>query len=229
MRDINEPLRIAYAAALTQIGIPVAYQALPNNLNPDDYIVFRSINNVDASTKGSFEFTTTVTVEIHTKGNIGNRGLSADTVADQVFQRVYPSRQSNLSLARGQVYNTEVANDVTQDFRQGNQFGYISRYITFRHLIFVNGSSVGSQVFLNPGVVLVSNFTAGGLEVGWTDTELINKRVVLVSKDGVSFSEILTSGTPTNKQVLYNSSTGTLTFAIPFEPNEKGFALYQQN
>ena len=51
MRDINEPLRVAYATQLLQVpSVPVYYQALPNNLNPDNYIVFRSINNNDAST-----------------------------------------------------------------------------------------------------------------------------------------------------------------------------------
>lgn len=231
MRDINEPLRIAYATALTQISdVGVYYQGLPNNKNPDNYIVFRSINNVDRSTKNTFEFTTNITVEIHTKTDRGNRGLSVDTIADQVFQIVYPSRQSNLSLQRGQIYNTEVANDVTQDYTQQNQFGYISRFITFRHLIYVDGSNPGSSgTVLAAGAVFRLDYTATGGETGLTDSRLQNKRIIDVVKDGVSLSPIITTGSPTGKQVLYDSLTGTVTTGIPFEPQEQIFILYQLN
>lgn len=231
MRDINEVLRVAYAAALTQIqDVPVYYQYLPSKSNPDNYIVFRSITNIDSSTKSSFEFSTTITVEIHTKGNIGNRGLSADTIADQVFQIIYSSRQVNLSLSRGQIYNTEVANDVTQDFSQGNQFGYISRFITFRHLIYVDTSiPAATQAVFIPGAIFRIEYTATGGEVGFSDAALQNKNIIEVNKDGVSCTEIITSGSPIDKQALYNTVTGAITMALPFEPGEKLFVLYQLN
>jgi len=88
MRDVNEPIRVAYASALTALGLPVYYQYLPNNLNPDNYLVFRSINNNDVSTKSSSDVSLNITVEIHTKGNVGNQGLTADTIADQVYQLI---------------------------------------------------------------------------------------------------------------------------------------------
>lgn len=229
MRDINEPLRIAYAAALTQIpGVGCYYQSLPSTANPDNYIVFRSINNVDFSTKGSFEFVTNITVEIHTKSNVANRGLSADNIADQVFNLIYWSRQDNISLTRGQVYNTEVANDVTQDFRQQNQHGYISRFITFRHLIYVEASiPTATQTIMVPGAVFRIEYTGTGGEVGFVDADLQNKNLFEAVKDGVGSSKIITSGSPVDKQVLFNTLTGSVTWAIPFEPGEESYVLYQ--
>jgi len=232
MRDINEPLRIAYAAALSQIAnVPIFYQYLPSSLQPDNYIVYRSITNNDSSTKSSFDTVTNITVEIHTKSNIGNRGLSADTIADSVLQLIYPSKQTNLSLNRGQILSTEVSNDTTLDFVQHNQFGYISRYITFRHNIFVDGSYSGGSggSVLSPGAVLRIDYTGTGGESGFTDARLQNKNVIEVNKDGVSCAEIITIGTPIDKQALYNTNTGTVTFAGELEINEKIFVLYQLN
>src|SRR5204863_6782127 len=104
MRDINEPVRIAYATALTQVpSVSCYYQYLPNNLNHDNYIVFRSINSSDGSTKDSARLHLNITVEIHTKGNIGNQGVSADTIADSVFELIYPNKHTNLQLSRGRI------------------------------------------------------------------------------------------------------------------------------
>jgi len=231
VRSINEQLRIAYAAALTQIpDIGVYYQYLPNNKNPDNYIVFRSINNVDSSTKSTFETVTNITVEIHTRGQVGNRGLSADNVADEVLQLIYPSRQINLALDRGQIYNTQVSNDVTQDYSQQNQFGYISRFITFRHLIYTDGSNAGSGgTVIAAGAVFRIDYTADGGEVGFTNNRLQNKRIIDVVVDGISCAEIITSGEPIGKQALYDTVTGTITVSVGLEPNEKIFILYQLN
>ncbi len=228
MRDVNEPVRVAYAAALTSIpGVNTYYQSLPNNLNPDNYIVFRSINNNDASTKSSADVSLNITVEIHTKGNINNPGLTADTIADQVFQLIYPDKQTNIILSRGQVLHTVLANDVTMNFEQRNQFGYISRFITFRHWIFVDGSSSGSGGMTGQGQIFRLEYTGVGSEVGFTDSQLINKRVLAVFNDGIEFSEIITSGTPTAKQVKYTSATGAIEFAIPLEPDQEVAVLYQ--
>lgn len=232
MRDINEVLRIAYAAALSSntAGVGVFYQGLPSNRTDDNYIIFRSINNVDASTKNTFETVTNITVEIHTKNNVGNRGLSADTIADEVLQLIYGSRQSNLALSRGQIYNTELANDVTQDFIQSGQFGYISRYLTFRHLIYCNGSNpVGGGAVLSLGAVLRFDYTGIGAEISVTDSSMQNKRIIDVNIDGVSYAEIITSGVPTGKQALYDSLTGTITWSQPLDPEVKVFVLYQLN
>lgn len=228
MRDINEPVRIAYAVALTQLpNIGVFYQFLPNNLNPDNYVVFRSLNSSDGSTKDSARLHFNITVEIHTKGNVGNQGISADTIADAIFQLVYPHKHINLTLTRGRIIWTQIANDVTMDFVQRNQFGYISRFLTFRHEIAVNDDGDSGAAGLTGGQVFRLEYEGIGGEAGFTNNNLVTKRILDVSKDGISFSEIIFSGTPTMKQVLYLSSTGGITFPMDLEPGEQVVVLYQ--
>lgn len=228
MRDINEPLRVAYAAALTQVpSVSCYYQYLPNNLNPDNYIVFRSINSNDASTKSNARLNTNITIEIHTKGNIGNQGISPDTLADAVFQLVYPDKHTNLTLSRGRILWTQLANDVTQDFRQGNQFGYISRFLTFRHLIVTSDEGEDAISGLGLGQVFRLEYTSGGGEAGFSNNNIATRRIINVTKDGIDYSQIITTGVPTGKQVLYLASTGTITFPYDMEPDEQVVVLYQ--
>jgi hypothetical protein len=230
VRDINEPVRVAYAAALLQIpGMGVYYQGLPDNLNPDNYIVFRSINLVDDSNKHSPVVNLNITIEIHTKNNIKNPGLTADTIADQVYQLVYPDKQTNLTLSRGQIIWTQIANDRVDNITQRNQFGYIDRFITFRHRISIDSTGSGGGGQTTYGQLFRLEYTGIGGESGFTDTQLINKSILAVWKDGIEFSEIITSGLPVNKQVKYNSVDGSILFAITIEPTEEIAVLYQLN
>lgn len=137
MIDINYSLRIAYQTALTGIaGVPVFYQSVPPMVSPENYIVFRSITNNDASTINSSDTTTSITVEIHTWNDNMNNGLSADLIAREVFNRIYPNRQFNLTIDGAQIVQTQLSNDVTQNFTNNKNRTYISRFITFRHNIF---------------------------------------------------------------------------------------------
>lgn len=70
-------------------------------------------------------------------------------------------------------------------------------------------------------------YTATGGETGFTDPDLIGKNILDVNKDGVSNSRIIISGTPVAKEVRYISSTGAFTWAIPMEPGEEIFVIFQ--
>ena len=59
-----------------------------------------------------------------------------------------------------------------------------------------------------------------------TGLPLIGKEIVGAEKDGVGYKLIL-SGTPVNKEVLYNSISGNVTFSNPFQQGEIGFLQYQ--
>lgn len=137
MIDINYSLRIAYQTALSGIaGVPVFYQTVPSNISPQNYIVFRSITNNDASTVNSSDTNTTIVIEIHTWNDNLNNGLSADMVAREVFNRIYPNRQFNLTIDGAQIVQTQLSNDTTQNFSNNQNRSYISRFLTFRHNIF---------------------------------------------------------------------------------------------
>ena len=57
------------------------------------------------------------------------------------------------------------------------------------------------------------------------NSSLILRNVFAIFKDGIQYAEI-TSGTPIDKQVLFNKQTGTLTFGIAFEQGEVGTIIY---
>jgi len=137
MIDINYSLRVAYKAALDGIsGIPVFYQTVPPTVSPDQYIVFRTITSSDASTNNSSDTETQITVELHTWNDGLNSGLSADLVAREVYNRIYPYPNINLSIDGAQIVSTRMVNDVVQDAVNVGNRQYISRYITFKHTIF---------------------------------------------------------------------------------------------
>lgn len=136
MIDLNYSLRVAYYSALNGIGVPVYYQTLPPTSNPENYILFRSISNTDLSTKSTADTNTTITVEIHTKTDQVNRGLNADILAREVFNKIYPNKTDSLTISGGQILSTEIISDDIRDISINANEAYISRYITFKHIIY---------------------------------------------------------------------------------------------
>jgi len=139
MIDINHSLRTAYYAALNGAvaGVPVFYNMVPPNVSPTDYIVYRSITNSDASTMNSSDIDLQITVEIQTFEDGLNSGLTADMIAREVFNRIYPSPGAVLTLDGAQMVKTRLLNDITNvPVAQGNRM-YVSRFITFGHNIFM--------------------------------------------------------------------------------------------
>ena len=93
----------------------------------------------------------------------------------------------------------------------------------------LDGGTGGNGTTTNSAYIFRYEYTATLGETTITDTALIDRRILVVSKDGVSFGPIITSGTPINKEVLYDSATGVLTFPIAMEDDEELFILYQIN
>ena len=222
MRDINLPLRRAYYRALQATNLPVYYQFLPNNINPDNYIVFRGINSNDTSTKSSSNTLTSVIVEIHTVKDVANPGIDADNIANDVYTFIYAISMFVLPVDGVQMVSTRLSNDTVQDFQISSQKNYISRFITFEHNIFQNAEFTPNF----GGAVNRYEYTATGGETEIA-TGLLNKRILDVNKDGISFSKILTEGIPVAKEVTYSASTGNILFPIEFEPDEELFIVYQ--
>lgn len=141
MKDINWPLRQAYNTALTGMEVPIYYQSAPPNYT-DDYIVLRGINSNDVSPKTNSDTSTTIIVEINTHNNGTNPGYTADSLANDVYLRIYPTPDFNLSIPGFQCVSTRVASDVTRDVIVRNNRSYISRFITFRHVIFISNNEL---------------------------------------------------------------------------------------
>jgi hypothetical protein len=60
--------------------------------------------------------------------------------------------------------------------------------------------------------VMRLEYTAAGGEDSFTDALLVGKMAIAIFRDGIEQSKLLLTGTPINKEVLFNSVTGTLTF-----------------
>ena len=143
MRDSNYPLRKAYITALTgltynSVAVPVAYQELPNNISPANYIILNSVSSNDVSAKHLSDTSTSIQVTIHTFSDQYNSGKAADDIASLVLQAIYPNRQTHLDLSADnmQCVTTELAGDNTQDYSPQANRKYIDRILTFRHRIF---------------------------------------------------------------------------------------------
>lgn len=138
MIDINYSLRVAYNTALANIaGTPVFYNTLPPNVSPNNYIIFRSITNTDASTCNTSDINCQVTVEIQTWNDGLNSGLDADQAAREVINRILPNPGATLTIDGAQMISTRLLNDISQPpIAVGNR-SYVSRVLTFGHKIFL--------------------------------------------------------------------------------------------
>jgi len=87
--------------------------------------------------------------------------------------------------------------------------------------ILVNGSTGGNVVpgGGGQGVREYSKFAVEGT-LSITFSEAVNTTLLYASRGGIDVGAIITSGVPTGNQILWTSSTGTLTFAVPFYLNE---------
>ena len=95
----------------------------------------------------------------------------------------------------------------------------------------LQGSGALVEIFtptpITPNAVTRLEYTGTGGEYSFTDSALIGKDVVAVHKDGIGNSKLILSGTPINKEAKFDSTTGTITFGIPFEESEEAYVLYQ--
>ena len=87
--------------------------------------------------------------------------------------------------------------------------------------ILVNGSSGGTVIPGGGGFGVREYFsftTTSATSISFPDA--VNATLLYASRSGMDVGAIITSGTPTGNQVLWTTSTGTLTVDDPFLANE---------
>lgn len=144
MIDVNIPLRKAYFTALSgitynSIAVPVYYSYLPDDLDPDFYIIYAAVTNNAAGTFTTQDTLSSMRVTVFTKGNKNNDGNAADAIAGQILTRLLATPSFNLPLPTGtplQVTGTTLESDTTQDWTMQTARIYIDRIMIFRHTIF---------------------------------------------------------------------------------------------
>lgn len=143
MKDVNYPLQKSYLSALLGINyngvpVPVYYMTIPDDINPDNYIIFGPVTNNDISTKDSADTNSLMRVTIHTKESKYNTGKAVNFIAGLVFSAIYPKSQAFLDLSADnlQMVSIELASDITQDYSIRNSVSYIDRILIFRQKIY---------------------------------------------------------------------------------------------
>lgn len=91
-----------------------------------------------------------------------------------------------------------------------------------------SGTSIDpSGVVIIGGSVYMKQYTAAGGETTITWTDMAGKSALDVSRGGIDVQEIISSGSPIDEQVKWNSTTGVLTFSRALESGEFVRSLFQ--
>ena len=85
--------------------------------------------------------------------------------------------------------------------------------------------NINSDAPMDTANIKVLNYTATEQTATFTNTILVGKSIFGAFKDGVQYV-IITSGTPVNKQILFDDSTGEMTWSVEFEIGEVATILY---
>lgn len=99
-------------------------------------------------------------------------------------------------------------------------YGYIGHWVQDAAIIANNPNGIitgqpTSTVITNVvSSVTITNksYTATGGETSITFSDMAGKSLVYISRGGVTVNQIITSGSPTTDQVLWNTNTGQITF-----------------
>lgn len=85
----------------------------------------------------------------------------------------------------------------------------------------MTGTSISpGGIIIRGGYVYNKEYTAAGGETTITWVDMIGKDCVYVSRGGIDCQAIITSGTPVDEEVKWNSITGVLTFSRPLDSGE---------
>lgn len=91
-----------------------------------------------------------------------------------------------------------------------------------------SGTSIDpSGVVIIGGSVYMKQYTAAGGETTITWSDMVGKSALDVTRGGIDVQEIISTGTPIDEQVKWNSTTGVLTFSRALESEEFVRALFQ--
>lgn len=142
MNSVNFALRKIYFSALSGISYngnncPAFYQKAPDDITNNNYIVFGGINNVDVSGQVKADTDTSIRVTIHTFQTKYNDGRAADDIAQQIFDLIYPDKQTHADMSADgfQLVATKLTGDQIIDYRIENAREYLDRILIFTHQI----------------------------------------------------------------------------------------------
>jgi len=97
--------------------------------------------------------------------------------------------------------------------------------------ISLRGTGAITQIFTPTTLALSAvrriDFTSIDGQSTFTSPVLIGKEILDVNVDGISYADIIFSGTPINKQAVYDNISGSITIPQSLDSGIKVFVLYQ--
>jgi hypothetical protein len=190
-----------------------------------------STSMIETSTTGSGLYTTYIPQRHDITGTIsGIVNLDMPNMLNLADLRALQLSMTKLLMrfsregSSGNNYTDEVEFYITNSTDSGDVNGIAAFDIDLQ------GTGALTQIFtptpLSNYIMYRYDGTAEGGETEITIPTLINKSVLSVVIDGIGYT-IITSGSPGDKEVIYDSVTGTFTVGIPLEPGQKYYILYQ--
>lgn len=192
-----------------------------------------STSMVEISTAGSGDYASflpqkhSFTGSIDGLVNLDNTKLRLSDFRALQLSKTKLLMRFNRTSTTGEVYTSECNFFITNS----NDSASYADVATFA--IELQGTGSITEIFTpipSPTLVAKMNrleYTAIGGEVSFTDAALVGKDVLEVVTDGLGNCKLILSGTPINKEAKFDSVTGTITWAIPQEPNQESYVLYQ--
>lgn len=179
-----------------------------------------------APTKNSFTITLQGVVSLSETGALGLPDLRQKQIAQETILMRFQRTDESGNTYTG-VYADELNFFITNSTDSGSFDGM--------NIFSITGQGTGAitQIFapvvpvpVSAGLVYRYEYTATANETGFTDSNLIGKTILEINTDGVG-SQVIYSGTPVGNEVKYISATGQFIWAIPMEPGEEIYILYQ--
>jgi hypothetical protein len=155
---------------------------------------------------------------------------------DLVNTRVYPIdlirdqiRQSGLDIRlvlqdEGGYTRTIEGHVYPESTEIGGVTGQIGKFLT--ELIGSGTLTLDGAITINPGTVQVLEYTATGGETTITDPLLVGVSIKWVDRED-SNQKVITSGTPSGREVKHDTSAGSLTFGSELNADEYIKVLYE--
>lgn len=163
-------------------------------------------------------------VSLNVSGSLTLADLQAKQLAKEkmLWRFIQTSRD-------GDIYRKEAYFYITNSTDTGSFDGIATFSITLKGTgsitqIFTPPPPTTGTVYRYPAMGDTAPVAPGTLTVNVP--ALIGKELLSVFKDGVANNDIILSGTPVDKEILFDGTTGDITWAIPFD-GENFFVLYQ--
>ena len=138
MRDVNSVLKQKLYQILSGVlDYPVYQKYIPASVDESAYVLITTINNNDTSTMQSNDTDTTVQIGIYTKDSQANAGAACDTIAQTIYETIYPTPDASIDLSPNfQNCGLKLVNDFSPEAMLTGSFVFINRFLIFRLNIF---------------------------------------------------------------------------------------------